>query len=154
MLWALEMSAGTLLCLSSCGLEVMVLASRTGDAIFSFYMGSRPLIASFRALAHADMTVSESLKLTSLTSRKHFRLFEGNDSFFSKVVLIIPSRAGESCVFISQVREAAMRKILAESEKGRQAIIKGPFSAQDLRKAVGSSSPSLLGTDSHYYLIS
>lgn len=153
MLWALEMSACTLLCLSSCGLEVVVSASRTGDAIFSFYMGSRPLIASFRALAHADMTVSESLKLTSLTSRKHFRLFEGNDSFFSKVVLIIPSRAGEGCVFISQVREAAMRKT-AESEKGRQAIIKGPFSAQDLRKAVGSSSPSLLGTDSHYYLIS
>lgn len=46
-----------------------------------------------------------------------------------------------------------MRK-MAESEKGHQAIIKGPFSAQDLRKAVGSSSPSLLGTDSHYYLIS
>lgn len=81
MLWALEMNACLLLCLSLCGLEEIISARKTGDAIFSFYMGRQPLIASSRALVHADLAVCESLKLTPLTSVNHFRLFEGKDSF-------------------------------------------------------------------------
>lgn len=64
---------------------------------FSFYMGNQPWIASSSPLAHADLAISESLKLTSLTYKSHFRLFEVMIPFFSKVVLVITSRAQEMC---------------------------------------------------------
>lgn len=37
---------------------------------FSFYMGNQPWIASSSPLAHADLTISESPKLTSLNLHK------------------------------------------------------------------------------------
>lgn len=64
---------------------------------FSFYMSNQLWIASSSPLAHADLTISESLKLTSLTYKSHFRLFEVMIPFFSKVVLVITNRAQELC---------------------------------------------------------
>lgn len=78
------------MCVCVCGLEVGVSAQRTGDAIFISH--GQPTIDSFSPLAHADLTVSESLKLSSLTQTTSCCL-EVMISFFGKVILVITSRA-------------------------------------------------------------
>lgn len=84
-----------------CGLEVVVSAQRTEDAFILH--AQPPLIGSFSQLAHAHLTVSESLKLSYLTQTTSGCL-EVMIPFFGKVILVFTSRAQELLFFVSQVR--------------------------------------------------
>ena len=61
------------------------------------------MIASLSPFAHADLTVSESSKLSSLTQTISGCL-EVMIPFFGKVILVITSRAQQLLCFVSQVR--------------------------------------------------